>query len=129
MTGGTGPLEGRIEIRDIRALGLHGVLPHERDHTQPFSCDVDASLDVGAAAATDDLALTVDYGDLASLVARTVGETSFLLLERLGGELAAVVLDAFPPITRVSVTVRKLRPPVRVDVGSIGVTVVRERRP
>jgi dihydroneopterin aldolase len=118
---------GRVELRDLRALGVHGVLPHERERTQPFSCDVDAWFDAGPAAASDALGDTVDYGALAGLVASTVSDTSYSLLERLAAEVCARVLDAFPPIARVSVTVRKLRPPVPLDVASIGVTVLRER--
>lgn len=121
-------MTGRIELRDLRALGVHGVLAHERERPQPFSCDLDAWLDTGAAAESDGIGDTVDYGALAGLVASTVEDTSYSLLERLAAEVCARVLDAFPPLTRVSVTVRKLRPPVPVDVGSIGVAVLRERR-
>lgn len=121
-------MTGRIELRDVRALGVHGVLEHERERPQPFSCDVDAWLDVGNAVRSDELRDTVDYGALASLVAGVVTERSFLLLERLAGEIAAQVLDTFPKVSRVSVTVRKVRPPIRVDAGSVGVSV-EARRP
>jgi dihydroneopterin aldolase len=119
---------GRIEVRDIRATGVHGVLPEERRRPQPFSVDLDVWLDVSAAARSDSLADTADYGALVALAALTVTETSFQLLEALATAVAAAVLDADGRIERVGVTVRKVRPPVPVDVGSIGVHVVRERR-
>jgi 7,8-dihydroneopterin aldolase/epimerase/oxygenase len=120
-------LTGRIEIRDLRALGLHGVLEHERGQVQPFSCDVDAWLDIGRAASSDALDDTIDYGEMSALVKHAVAESSYLLIERLVNEIADKLLEAYPRLERVSVTVRKLHPPVRVDVGSIGVTVVKER--
>lgn len=122
-------LPARIAIRDVRALGVHGVLAHERERPQPFSVDVDAHFDAGPAAASDALADTIDYGALTALVADAVATTSFLLLEALAGELARRLLAADPRIERVSVTVRKLRPPVAADVGSIGVEVTDVRRP
>ncbi|HVC15257.1 MAG TPA: dihydroneopterin aldolase [Acidimicrobiales bacterium] len=122
-------MNGRIEIRDLRAFGVHGVLAHERAAAQPFAVDVDATLDVSAAARSDALADTVDYGALASAVAAVVTETSFSLLEALAAAIARRVLDDAARITSVDVVVRKLRPPVSVDVGSIGVRVVDVRRP
>jgi len=122
-------VNGRIEIRDLRAFGVHGVLAHERAAAQPFAVDVDATLDVSAAARSDALADTVDYGALASAVAAVVTETSFSLLEALAAAIARRVLDDAARITSVDVVVRKLRPPVSVDVGSIGVRVVDVRRP
>lgn len=121
------PSTGRIEIRDLRALGLHGVLPHERERAQPFSVDLDAYFDVSPASASDALADTVDYGALVQQVAQVVSGTSFSLLEALAAAICRRVLDD-PRVARVEVVVRKMRPPVDVDVGSIGVRVVDVRR-
>lgn len=122
-------MTGRIEIRDLRAFGVHGVLPHEREREQPFSVDVDASFDAGPAAESDALGDTVDYGALTSAVAAVVSGTSFALLESLASAIAHRVLHDEPRVTRVEVAVRKMRPPVAVDVGSVGVRVVDVRRP
>ncbi len=123
------PSTGRIEIRDLRAFGLHGVLPHERERAQPFSVDLDAYFDVSPASASDALADTVDYGALVQQVAEVVSGTSFSLLEALAAAVARRVLDDEPRVARVEVVVRKMRPPVDVDVGSVGVRVVDVRRP
>ncbi|MDA8075815.1 MAG: dihydroneopterin aldolase [Actinomycetota bacterium] len=122
-------MTGRIEIRDLRVLGVHGVLPHERMRAQPFSVDVDASFDVAAAAESDALGDTVDYGAVASSAAGVVSHRSFALMEALAAAIARQVLDEHPRVTRAEVVVRKVRPPVDVDVGSVGVRVVDERRP
>jgi dihydroneopterin aldolase len=121
-------MTGRIEIRDLRALGVHGALPHERLRAQPFSVDIDASFDAAAAAGSDALGDTVDYGAVASSAAGVVSRTSFALLEALAATIARQVLDDHPRVTRVEVVVRKVRPPVDADVGSVGVRVVDERR-
>jgi dihydroneopterin aldolase len=49
------------------------------------------------------------------------------LLEALGGRLASALLIVDPRLEAVEVAVRKLRPPLALDVGSTGVRVRRSR--
>ena len=116
-----------IEIRDLRVMGVHGVLPEERERPQPFSVDVVAWVDTDAAQRSDDLADTVDYGALAHSAASVVGGPSCRLLEALAGRTATELLHLDPRLEVVEVTVRKLRPPLALDVASTGVTVRRSR--
>jgi dihydroneopterin aldolase len=120
-------VSGRIEILDLRVTGVHGVLPEERARAQPFSVDIVAWVDMEAAQSSDDLADTVDYGALAQTAADVVGERSYRLLEALTGRLASALLIVDPRLEAVEVTVRKLRPPLALDVGSTGVRVRRAR--
>ncbi len=117
----------RIEIRDLRVMGVHGVLASERERAQPFSVDLVAWVDMTAAQKSDQLSDTVDYGALAQLAADVVAQRSFQLLEALAGRLADALLVVDPRLSAVAVTVRKLRPPLALDVGSTGVRVYRSR--
>jgi dihydroneopterin aldolase len=117
----------RIEIRDLRVLGVHGVLPEERERAQPFGVDIVAWVDMTAAQQSDNLADTVDYGALARTAADVVGGRSYRLLEALAGRLASALLIVDPRLEAVEVTVRKLQPPLELDVGSTGVRVRRAR--
>jgi dihydroneopterin aldolase len=117
----------RIEIRDLRVLGVHGVLAEEKARAQPFSLDIVAWLDTRAAQQSDDLADTVDYGALAEIAADVVSGRSYQLLEALAGRLADALLIVDPRLEAVEVTVRKLRPPLALDVASTGVRVTRQR--
>jgi 7,8-dihydroneopterin aldolase/epimerase/oxygenase len=117
----------RIEVRDLRVTGVHGVLPEERDRAQPFSVDLVAWVDLEAAQQSDELADTVDYGALAQTAADVVAGRSYQLLEALAGRLATALLIVDPRIEAVEVTVRKLHPPLPLDVGSTGVRVRRSR--
>jgi dihydroneopterin aldolase len=118
----------RIEIRDLRALGVHGVLPEETERAQPFSLDIVAWLDTEAAQHSDDLADTVDYGALARVAAEVVQGRSYRLLEALAGRMAEALLVTDARLQAVEVTVRKLRPPLALDVASTGVRVRRARQ-
>jgi dihydroneopterin aldolase len=117
----------RIELRDLRVLGRHGVLAEEQERAQPFSLDIVAWLDMSAAQHSDDLADTVDYGALAQSAADVVAGRSYQLLEALAGRLADALLISDPRLESVEVTVRKLRPPLALDLASTGVCVRRDR--
>jgi len=134
----------RIELRGLRALGIHGVLPEERERPQPFEVDVDLEVELLNAGRSDDLADTVDYGTVAEAVVAAVAGPHLDLLEALAERIAAAawraagkeyletgsaelrVLPSRPPrVTGVTVAVRKLRPPVGVDMSSAGVRIHR----
>lgn len=118
----------RIELRGLRALGTHGVLPEERERSQPFEVDLDLTLDLKDAGRSDDLADTVDYGAVAEAVAAAVGGPHADLLEHLAERIArAALTTAGPRAAAVTVSVRKVRPPVGVDVDTAGVTIHRSR--
>jgi 7,8-dihydroneopterin aldolase/epimerase/oxygenase len=122
-----GPRGDRIEIRDLRVTGVHGVLPEERERAQPFSLDIVAWVDMAAAQRSDELGDTVDYGVLAQTAADMVGQQSFQLLEALAGRLGDALLVSDARLEAVEVTVRKMRPPLALDVASTGVRVLRSR--
>ena len=115
-----------IQLRGIRVVGTHGVLPEEHVRPQPFEVDLDLSVDLRAAGESDDLADTVDYGALCDLVVRIVGEEHHALLERLATRIAEAAL-ADDRIAAAAVTVRKLRPPVATDLAFAAVRIVRRR--
>jgi dihydroneopterin aldolase len=116
----------RIEIRGLRLVGLHGLLPEERSRSQPFEIDLDLEVDMAAAGASDALGDTADYGAAIGVAAAVLAGPPHDLLESLAGAIASAVL-ADARVTRVTVAVRKLRPPVPYDVDSTGVRITRSR--
>jgi len=114
----------RIELRGVRAVGTHGLLPEEHLRPQPFEVDADVELDLAAAGASDHLHDTLDYGEVATAIARVITGDRCALLERLATRIAEEI-GGDPRVKSVSVTVRKLRPPVPVDVASAGVRITR----
>ncbi len=125
---GEPPIGDRIELRGLRALGVHGVLPAEKDQVQPFEIDLDLAVDLAAASRSDRLSDTVDYAAVAeSAVAVVSGRHSFELLEALADAIAAAVLAVDRRITATTVSLRKLDPPLTVDIDTVGVTITRVR--
>lgn len=113
-----------IQLRGLRVLALCGVLPEERERQQPFEIDLDVEADLTAAGRTDDLHDTIDYGRLCADVAAVAETEQFGLLERFAQRVADVVL-ADPKVDAVTVSIRKLRPPVPQHLESSGVRIRR----
>ena len=114
----------RIQITGLRELGVHGVLPEEQTRPQPFEVDVELRLDLAAASDSDDLDDTVDYGAVCESISRVVSSERYQLLERLAARIAEVCC-VDERVRSVSVTVRKLHPPVRAMVDHVAVSIER----
>ena len=128
MSDGSGVAVDVVELRGLRVVGTHGVLVEEQTRAQPFEVDLDVGADLTAAGRSDDLGDTLDYGAIAGAVARVVTDEHHALLERLAQRIADEVL-ADPRAQWVTVRVKKLRPPVPVDLASAAVRVTRTRLP
>jgi dihydroneopterin aldolase len=115
-----------IELRGLVASGYCGALPEEQQRPQPLEVDIDLHLDLTAATHSDALDDTVDYGALCATVERVIVTERFTLLERLAERVAEISL-ADDRASAVSVTVRKLRPPVAQQLATAGVHLERSR--
>lgn len=116
-----------ITLRGIEFVGIHGATEEERVRHQRFSVDLTLELPLDKPAETDALADTVDYAAVGELVV-TVGTTArHHLLESLAAHIACEVQDRWPGAS-VTVSIRKLSPPVKFAVQSIEVSVHRPAR-
>jgi 7,8-dihydroneopterin aldolase/epimerase/oxygenase len=116
----------RIELVGLRVRGRHGVFDFERRDGQEFLVDVSLDFDVATAAASDELADTVDYGTLAQNLARVVEGEPVNLLETLAERLAAVCL-ADERVAAATVTVHKPQAPIPLAFNDVAVTIHRTR--
>ena len=114
----------RIALVGLQARGRHGVLESEREAGQVFGVDVVLGLDTRAAALSDDLADTVDYGALALDVAAVVEGEPVDLLETLAQRIADVCL-ADPRVQWTEVTVHKPAAPIDATFADVTLTIHR----
>ncbi|MFD5316932.1 dihydroneopterin aldolase [Streptomyces sp. NPDC127098] len=115
-----------IALHGLRARGYHGVLPHERAEGQTFVVDVRLGVDTRAAAATDELARTVDYGVLAEEVTAVVAGEPCDLVETLAQRIADRCL-AHSRVGWTEVTVHKPQAPITVPFDDVTITIKRSR--
>ncbi len=117
----------QIIIIGITGTGYHGVFEHERREGQEFSVDVVLDVRTSEAAATDDLADTVDYGAVSVAVHELIVGEPVDLIETLAERIAQTCL-AFAGVERVEITVHKPSAPIPVPFRDVQLRIVRERR-
>lgn len=121
---------GRVSLDGISGYGYHGVLDFERARGQRFVVDVSCSLDLSAAAESDDLTRTLDYQALAAAIVADIEGQPLNLIEALAGRIARTCLRA-GPVDTVQVTVHKPDAPIRfapqsrAAVADVAVTLTR----
>lgn len=113
-----------IQLRGLRVVCIVGVLPEERQRPQPIELDIDIYTDLSIAGKSDDLADTVDYGAAAESVSEICLSSQAQLLEHLAQRIADQLL-LLTPVSAVAITIKKMRPPIPVDINSTAVQVVR----
>ena len=118
-------MSDQIRVNGIKAIGYHGVLPHEAIEGQEFSVDLLVTLDLRAASLSDDLTETINYADLAQIAHDNIVGERVQLIERLAGRIAEEISSSYSQITSVSVTVHKPHAPVDVSFEDISVTITR----
>jgi dihydroneopterin aldolase len=117
----------RIELRGLTIRGNHGVFDHERRDGQDFIIDVTVWIDLAAAAASDDLADTYDYGVLAQRAADIVGGPARDLIETVAAEIADDVMGD-QRVHAVEVVVHKPQAPIPLNFADVAVVARRSRR-
>lgn len=118
----------RIELRGLECFGHHGVFPAEKRDGQTFIVDVTCWLDVAEAAATDDLSLTVHYGELAELAVAVVEGPPRDLIETVAVEIADRAMAAHAILHAVEVTIHKPDAPIPHTFADVAVVARRSRR-
>ena len=119
-------MPGTITLTGLRARGYHGVYQSEREQGQDFVVDVALELDLDPAAASDDVADTVHYGELAGALVAIVSGEPVRLIETLADRLAGACL-ADPRVGAATVTVHKPGAPIPYEFADVAVTLRRTR--
>jgi dihydroneopterin aldolase len=116
----------QLTVAGVECYGYHGVFEHEKREGQPFVVDLTLGLDTRAAAASDDLRDTVDYGSLVAAVKAAVEADPVDLIETLAQRLADVCLRDVR-VEWARITVHKPDAPIEATFGDVTLTITRER--
>jgi len=84
-----------IYIRDLKIDTVIGVFDWERQITQTISFDIDMATDIRKAAASDDLADTLDYKAVSKRLIDFVGESDSQLVETLAERVCEIIMNEF----------------------------------
>ncbi|CAM3314578.1 dihydroneopterin aldolase [Nocardioides dubius] len=115
-----------LSIVGVECYGHHGVFEFERREGQIFVVDLTLGLDTRPAAASDDLADTVDYGTLVAAVKAAVENDPVDLIEKVAQRVADVcLLD--PRVEWTRVTLHKPDAPIDATFSDVALTITRKR--
>ena len=109
-----------IILREVRFHAFHGVMPQERKVGADFTVSLRVGVDLSLPAESDDVADTLNYATLYEVVKQQM-EIPSQLLEHVAGRVGKVVMDTFPQVTGVDVTLTKLNPPMGADCAGASV--------
>jgi dihydroneopterin aldolase len=116
----------KIFLHALEVETVIGIWEWERRIRQRVVIDLEMSADIARAAATDDVADTLNYKSVAKRLQQFVGESSFQLVETLAERIAAIVRDEFD-VAWVRVSVHK--PGAIRGSRDVGVVIERGDRP
>ena len=102
---------GIIELEGMEFKAYHGCLEQEKIRGNSFIVDFRGELDLSAAAESDNLNDTLNYGEVYEIVAEEMSIPSELL-ENVAGRIVKAIESRFPQLVSFSVRVSKERPPV-----------------
>ena len=115
-----------IFLQDMKVETVIGIWEWERKIRQTVSIDLEMSADIRKAAASDNVADTLNYKSVAKRVQAFVAESSFQLVETLAEKIAAIVLEEFA-VDWVRVRVNK--PGAIRGAKGVGILIERGTRP
>jgi FolB domain-containing protein len=112
-------------VTNLRVDTKIGVTEKERAEPQTVLVSFEVFADLAAASRSDDLSQAVDYGTLVPQIAKLVERSENRLLEKLAGDIAGFV-EAFGGVSRVTVEIAKVDPPLDEEVERVAVRIERE---
>jgi dihydroneopterin aldolase len=125
-TGAGRPPQDELSITGIECWAHHGVFDFEKRDGQTFVVDLVLGLDTRTAAATDDLAETVNYGTLVTDVKAAVERDPVDLIETVVQRIAdTCLLD--PRVEWARVTLHKPDAPIDATYSDVALTITRTR--
>jgi dihydroneopterin aldolase len=118
----------RILLDGLTFYAYHGVRSEEKTLGQKFVVDLALELDLGPAGTTDDLSLTLDYGEIYRVVRDQVESSSRDTIEAVAEQVARTLLETYQRLEAVQVRVKKPDAPIAgAHLDWVAVEIVRRQ--
>jgi dihydroneopterin aldolase len=117
----------QVFVSGLALHAYHGVMQHEAKVGQTFKLDLTLDLDLAKAQRSDKLADTVGYDQVVEVASRAFTTRRYRLVEAAAGAVADAVLERFPQVSAVRVTVHKPHAPIAATFDDVGVSILRPR--
>ncbi len=117
-------MHDKVFIEGLEIDTLIGIYDWERRIRQTLVFDIEMAFDNRVPAASDDIALTLNYKDVSKRLVEYVSESGFGLVETLAERCAAIILDEFD-VARVRLKLSK--PGALRGARAVGVVIERSK--
>jgi len=115
-----------ITLDSLRFYAYHGAEPQEAIVGSWYTVDISIKADATDAILNDDLNGTVNYAKVTDVVKQQMQIRS-ALLEHVAGRIANSILESFPAVQSVTVSVGKVNPPVGTPCSAARFTLAVSR--
>lgn len=115
----------RITIRNLVVFAKHGVFPEENVLGQKFVISAVLYTSIRKAGLTDELAFSVNYGEVSHFMESFVAGHTWKLLESVAENLARALLLTFPQVEQVDLEIQKPWAPIGLPLDTVSVAVSR----
>ncbi|MCQ2501474.1 MAG: 2-amino-4-hydroxy-6-hydroxymethyldihydropteridine diphosphokinase [Lachnospiraceae bacterium] len=115
----------KIKIKNLEIFANHGVFPEENALGQKFVISAILHTDTRKAGKTDDLSLSMNYGEVSAKITEFVQGHTYMLLERLLEELAQELLLTYDLLKEITLEVKKPWAPVHLPLETVAVEITR----
>jgi len=115
-----------IRLEGLEFYAYHGFYQEEQKLGNKYSVEISMSLDVSAAAESDDLAGTINYEKVYLIVSKVMSK-QVKLLEHLAHKINQDILNTFIQLDSVETVVSKHNPPLKGICKAASVTLESKR--
>ena len=113
-----------IDLKGLRFFGEHGMYPEEMKVGNEFEVDLSLTLKAPKQVITS-LEETINYVEVYRIIQEELADRK-QLLETCAMQIGERLNEQFPEVRSVSVTIKKISPPITNFSGTIGITYARE---
>ncbi|KQM66059.1 dihydroneopterin aldolase [Pedobacter sp. Leaf216] len=103
-----------VALKDVKCFALHGYYPEEQLIGNHFVVDLETTF--VPKGFNDELAQTVNYEDLNAIILEEMKHTQ-KLLETVLKNIISKVIELYPFVETVDVSIKKLHPPMPGQIG------------
>jgi 7,8-dihydroneopterin aldolase/epimerase/oxygenase len=120
-------MSDRIFITGLALHAYHGIMPHEGKVGQTFTVDIELDIDLADAARSDKVVDTVSYDKVVDCASKAFCGQRCKLIEAAADRVVDAVLESFPRVRKIKVTIHKPHAPIAATFSDVGVTLERTR--
>ena len=115
----------KIEVKNLKIVGRHGVFDFERSQDRTFELDLVLFLDLGKASKSDNLEDTIDYAEIIDAVIKEFTKKNYNLIEAVAESIISRLFKEFN-FDKVKVRIRKPHAPIDAEFDTVQVELERE---